>query len=197
LVGSEESHELWHGFNTDHTGLVDVVMSPGSWEVGLEVLGLGWSIESLVGSENFGSGGFGLGLSHEELTVWGTVLILTFLRVVHDHGFHEKIIGSGGEVLWGNSLVLFVERSGSVFSGLEEISSSLDHLFIGRFGVGLGFLDVLGVSWVGNGNSGGLLNGHGSEEGGNSEEVNDKAGNRNFSGSLEGDSKDAKPSPIV
>jgi hypothetical protein len=25
--GSEESHELWHGLNTDHTGFVDVVMT--------------------------------------------------------------------------------------------------------------------------------------------------------------------------
>ena len=45
LVGGEESHELWHRLNTDHTGFVDVEVSPGSWEVGLEVLGLGWSIK--------------------------------------------------------------------------------------------------------------------------------------------------------
>lgn len=37
LVGSEESHEGWHSFDTDVSGFVNVVMSPGSWEVGLHV----------------------------------------------------------------------------------------------------------------------------------------------------------------
>ncbi len=122
LVGGEESHELRDGLNTDHTGFVDIEMSPGSWEVGLEIFGLGWSIKSFVGSENFSGSGFGLGFGHEELSVWGTGSIFTFLGVVHDHGFHEEIIRSGGEVLWSNSLVLFVEWTGSVFSGLEEIT---------------------------------------------------------------------------
>jgi hypothetical protein len=76
-------------------------------------------------------------------------------------------------MLWGNSLVLLVKWSSSVFSGLEEISGGLNHLVIGGFRVRfrLGLLEVLGVSWVGNGNGGDFFDGHGTNEGGNSKGI--------------------------
>ena len=121
LVGGEESHEHWESLNTDDAGLVDVVVSPGSWEVGLEVRGELSTLESLVGGEDLSGGSLGLGLVEDEHTGWGTILILTLEGVVHDHGSHEEVIGTGGEVLWWDSLVLLVEWSSSVFSGLEPV----------------------------------------------------------------------------
>ena len=127
LVGGEESHEHWDGLNTDETGLVDVVVSPGSWEVGLHVGGELSTLESLMGGEDLSSGGLGLGFVHDEDTGWGTVLILTFEGVVHDHGSHEEVIGTSGEMFWWDSLVFLVEWAGSVFSSGEPvIISELD-----------------------------------------------------------------------
>ena len=121
LVGGEESHEHWDGLNTDETGLVDVVVSPGSWEVGLHVGGEIYTLESLVGGEDLSSGGLGLGFVHDEDTGWGTILILTLEGVVHDHGSHEEVIGTSGEMLWWDSLVLLVECASSVFSSGEPV----------------------------------------------------------------------------
>jgi len=127
LVGGEESHELWESLNTNHTGLVDVVVSPGSWEVGLEVRGELSTLESLVGAEDLSGGGLSLGFVHDENTGWGTILILTLEGVVHDHGSHEEVISTSGEMFWWNSLVLLVEWSSSVLSGSEPvIISELD-----------------------------------------------------------------------
>ena len=39
LVRGEESHELWHLNDLNHTGSVDIEVSPGLGEVGVEVLG--------------------------------------------------------------------------------------------------------------------------------------------------------------
>ena len=74
-----------------------------------------------MGGEDLSRGGLGLGFVHDEDTGWGTVLILTFEGVVHDHGSHEKVIGTSGEMGWWDSLVLLVERTGSVFSGSEPV----------------------------------------------------------------------------
>ena len=112
LVRGEESHEHWEGLNTDNTGLVDVVMSPGSWEVGVEVSSTFGSLKSLMGGEDLSGGGSGVLLVHDEDTGWGTILIFTLLGVVHDHGSHEEIVRCSGEVLWWNSLVFLVEWRG-------------------------------------------------------------------------------------
>ena len=126
LVGSEESDELWHNLNTDESNFVDIEVSPGSWEIGVKVfLNLSGG-HFLVGSENFSRGTSGLGFSHGEDTVWRSILVLSFSGVVHDHGSHEEIIGGVGELDWENSLVFFVEWSGTVVSGLEEVSSDGD-----------------------------------------------------------------------
>ena len=53
LVRSEESHELWHHFNTDVSGLVNIIMSPGSWEVGFHVFSEFGTLNALVGGEYF------------------------------------------------------------------------------------------------------------------------------------------------
>ena len=85
LVGSEESDELWKNFNTDESNFVDIEVSPGSWEIGLEVFFSFGSGHLFVGGENFSGGSSGLGFSHGEDTVWGSILVLSFSGVVHDH----------------------------------------------------------------------------------------------------------------
>ena len=142
LVRGEESHEHWHLLNSDHAGVSHIEVSPGSGEVILEVLGLLGSLKSLVGLENFSGSSSGLSLSHEELSVGGSILVLSLLGVGHDHGFHEKIIGSSGKVLRDNSLVLVVNRSGSVLSGLEELGGVVNFLLLI-----LGDLEEFLVAW--------------------------------------------------
>ena len=122
LVGGEESHELRHLVNANLTGLVHVEVSPGSWEVLGEVGGLLGSLESLVGLEDLSGGGSGGGLVHLEVSVRGSVLVLSLKGVLLDHGSHEDVVGSSGEVVWDLSLVLLVKRSGSILSGLEELT---------------------------------------------------------------------------
>ena len=129
LVGGEESHELRHNLNTDSTVLVDIEVSPGSLEVVLEIFGTGGTLETLVGSENLSGGSSGGGLGHGELTVWlaltGVLIaVLTFIGVVHDHGLHEEIIRSSGEVFWDNSLVFLVEGTGTNVLDLVEAAGS-------------------------------------------------------------------------
>ena len=70
LVGSEESHELWHLDDLEFTALGNVEVSEGSWEVGIEILLLGITGETLVGSEDLGGSGSSGGLVHHEVSVW-------------------------------------------------------------------------------------------------------------------------------
>ena len=134
LVGCEESHEDWGNFNTDGSLLVDVVVSPGSWEVFGKVILEGSSGEFLVGGKNFSGGSSGGGFSEGEYTGWLSIFGLSFSSIVGDHGSHEKIIGSSGELLWNFSFVFLIEWSGTNISGIEEISMGLDETFI--IGVG-------------------------------------------------------------
>ena len=59
MVGAEESHELWHLDDLDESGLVDIEMSPGFVEVGVDVVIEELARESLVGIENLLGGGEG------------------------------------------------------------------------------------------------------------------------------------------
>ena len=68
LVGSDESHELWHLDDLDATTLVDIEVSPGLGEVGTEVSLLGGTGESLMGLENLGCSSSGGGFGHNEST---------------------------------------------------------------------------------------------------------------------------------
>ena len=126
LVGSEESDELRKDLNTDGTSLVDIEVSPGSWEIGGKVFFSLGGGHFLVGGKNFSGGSSGLGFSHGEDTVWRSILVLSFSGVVHDHWSHEEVIRSISELDWENSLVFLVEWSGTVISGLEEVSSDGD-----------------------------------------------------------------------
>jgi hypothetical protein len=93
LVGGEESHELWHLDDFDASTLVDIEVSPGLGEVGTEVSLLGSSGESLMGLEDFGSSSSGGGLGHDEVTRWGTILVLLLVGIGLLHGSHEDVIG--------------------------------------------------------------------------------------------------------
>ena len=70
LVGSEESHEHWHLNNIELTILGDIEVSEGSWEVGIEILLLGITGETLMGLEDLRGSGSGDGLVHLEVSVW-------------------------------------------------------------------------------------------------------------------------------
>ena len=143
LVGSEESHELWHLDDIDLTILGDIEVSPGSWEVGVEVLLLGITGESLMGLEDLGSSGSGDSLVHLEVSIWRTVLVLTLESVGLAHGSHEEVIIITGEVSWDNSVValLFV---------LDGIPGVVELLGVVRLGVITSDLDVLfGIAGVG------------------------------------------------
>ena len=116
LVGSQESEEHGHGLDTDAALLVHVEVSPGSGEVGLEVLSTSLTLQTLVGGEDLGGGSAGSGLGDGEdtsgLALLGVLVAeATLIGVVHDHGLHEEVVGAGGEVLGGIALVLLVEES--------------------------------------------------------------------------------------
>merc|ERR1719263_865550 len=72
LVRAEESHELWHLDDLNESSLVDIEMSPGLAEVGVDVGSELFSRESLVGSENLLGGSEGSGLVHPEFSRWLT-----------------------------------------------------------------------------------------------------------------------------
>merc|ERR1719424_1268791 len=93
LVGAEESHELWHLDDLDASTLVDIEVSPGLGEVGVKVSLLGSSGESLMGFENLGSSSSGGGFGHDEVTRWGTVIVLLLVGISLLHGSHEDVIG--------------------------------------------------------------------------------------------------------
>ena len=152
LVGGEESHELWHLDDLDASTLVDIEVSPGLWEVGLEVGLLGGTGESLMGLEDLGGGSSGGTLGHDEDTGWGSVVSLLLVGVGLDHGSHEDIIGIGIES-WGDvSLIgtidLTVHVWGEDLTGviiIITVASEGDVLGIGvRVGLG-GLLDELDV----------------------------------------------------
>ena len=93
MVGAEESHELWHLDDLDASTLVDIEVSPGFWEVGAEVSLLGGTGESLMGLENLAGSSSGGGLGHDEVSSWGSTVILLLVGIGLLHGSHEKIIG--------------------------------------------------------------------------------------------------------
>ena len=56
LIRGEEAHELGDDLNTDAANLVDVEVSPGTGEVGSEVISESGTLEALVGAEDFSGG---------------------------------------------------------------------------------------------------------------------------------------------
>ena len=56
LIRGEEAHELGNDLNTDAANLVHVEVSPGTGEVGSEVISEGSTFEALVGAEDFSGG---------------------------------------------------------------------------------------------------------------------------------------------
>ena len=159
LVGAQESHELWHLDGLDLAGSVHVEVSPGSWEVGLEVVGSSGTGESLVGVEDLAGGGSGGTLVHPEGSVWRAILVLALESVLLDHGSHEDVIRVGGESGSGDSLVSTSTELTSL-GDVEELSGvvnfvitlDLDLLLVGgaviiRGGVRLSDLDLAGSSW--------------------------------------------------
>jgi len=143
LVGGEESHELWGLDDLDLTVLGDIEVSEGSWEVGIEILLLGITGESLMGLEDLGGSGSGDGFVHHEVTVWRSVLVLSLKSIGLDHGSHEDIVTISGEIGWDDSVVTFlivldgvpgvVELLGVV--GFTVVTGELDVLLIGGLGV--------------------------------------------------------------
>merc|ERR1719424_335136 len=93
LVGAEESHELWHLDDLDASTLVDIEVSPGLGEVGVKVSLLGSSGESLMGFENLGRSSSGGGLGHDEVTRWGSIIVLLLVSISLLHRSHEDVIG--------------------------------------------------------------------------------------------------------
>ena len=77
MVGAEESHQLWHLDDLNESGLVNIEVSPGLGEVGVEVGLEGSTAESLMGAENFGGSGSHSGLVHDEFAAWNWVLVFT------------------------------------------------------------------------------------------------------------------------
>ena len=179
LVGAEESHELWHLDDLDASTLVDIEVSPGFWEVGAEVSLLGGTGESFMGLENLAGSSSGGGLGHDEVTSWGSTVILLLVGIGLLHGSHENIIGilreSGVCFSLVRSIDLTVLVWGENLTGviiIITVASEGDVLLIGvgvRLGGLLNELNVL-VSFGGDGDSGGLLSGE-TEEGNNSEGV--------------------------
>jgi len=116
LVGAEESHHLWHLDDLNESSLVDIEVTPGLGEVGVDVVIEHLAGETLMGGENLLGGGEGRGLVHPELSTWLTtslkaVGVLNNLgslleSVLLDHRSHEDIIGVSGESGWGDSLVV-------------------------------------------------------------------------------------------
>merc|ERR1712080_298103 len=119
LIRAKESHELWHldGFNL--TGSVDVEVSPGSWEVGLEMVVSNSSSHTLVGVDNLRGSGSGGGFIHPELTVWRSILVLTFEGILFDHRSHEDVIIISGES-WGSNSGVSTTSELVVLSWLVE-----------------------------------------------------------------------------
>merc|ERR1719240_2417872 len=72
LVGAEESHELWHLDDLNESSLVDIEVSPGLGEVGVDVVVEHLAGETLVGGEDLLGGSEGRGLVHPELSTWLT-----------------------------------------------------------------------------------------------------------------------------
>ena len=115
LIRGEESHELWHLDDLNISTLVDVEVSPGLIEVGVEVRGEGWSGETLMGVEDLLGGGEGGALGHPEFSGWLTTDLGAIIEslgvgsllnsVLLDHGSHEDVIGISGESGWNDSLV--------------------------------------------------------------------------------------------
>ena len=164
-------------------------MSPGSGEVGLEVLRASSTLKSLVGSKDFSSSSSGSVLRDGEDTVWLAFLGLlvaesALIGVVHDHGLHEEVIRTSSEVLWWDSLVLLVEwASANVSWDVETVSlplvlSELDEGVVirvtarrGRVGVGRLLNSVVssGLSASVGVDGRDLLNGESADKGGDSE----------------------------
>merc|ERR1740117_101433 len=90
LVGGEESHELWHLDDLNLSTFGDIEVSEGSCEVGIEIFLLLITGETLMGSEDFRGSGSSGGLVHHEVSVWGSILVLTFESVGLDHRSHEE-----------------------------------------------------------------------------------------------------------
>ena len=126
LVGSEESHELWHLDDLNLSSSVDIEVSEGLVEVGIEVLLEGGSSESLMGGEDLGGGGLGGVVVHPENTVWLSTEGLTLDGVLLDHGSHEDIIGVGGESSGGDSSVTSINHT--IHSNGESLSGVVNWL---------------------------------------------------------------------
>ena len=195
LVRGEESHELWNDLNTDHTGFVDIEVSPGPGEVGGEVLLNITDLSALMGFENLSSGELSSLLVNPEVAI-GLAGVLDFFAcfiflanltlegVVLDHGSHEDIIITSGESNGGDSLILIELSTLSVVEWLVVVTVEHNELdwIIRRHGVsGVGLGDGVGTirldqtrvgSVIVDGSQvpdGSLGSGDGSEEGSNSE----------------------------
>jgi len=164
LVGSNKSHELWHFRDLNLSGSVNIEMSPGSWEVSLQIGGESSSLQSLVGGEDLTGGSSGGSLVHLEVSVWWSVLVLSLKSVLLDHGSHEDVVGIGGES-WGSDSLVSTFTEHVVFTWLEEFSgviniivSNLDISIGGGARFGGGVLELNGwlVWWSGVGLGGGV-----------------------------------------
>jgi hypothetical protein len=165
--------------NTNSAFLVYVEVSEGSGEVGREIVFSGGTLEALMGSENLSRSTSDGGLGHGEDTsgfAFLTILVAEFalIGVVHDHGSHEEVIITRGEVLGGNSFVFLIERTSSdLLRGVESrngltITSNLEESIIirvGRIAIGILFSSLLlSGSIFSNIDSSNLLNREGSNE---------------------------------
>jgi hypothetical protein len=135
LIRCKESNEHWHLDHLDFANLVDIEMSPGLGEIGVEVFLELITLQSLVGGEDLLSGGVGSGLGHPEFSGWGTSGVsgglwgLLLDGVAGDHGSHEDIIIVGGESWGDNSLVgLGTDHARVLWN--EEISTELNVGFV-------------------------------------------------------------------
>lgn len=147
LVGGKESHELRSLGNLNGATLVDIEVAPGlsevSFEIGLECI----TSETLVGSKDFLGGALSTSLIEEEvasrLAFVGLLAIFVFLAgfllnsVGFDHGSHENVIITGGEVSREDSGVFGIIIILGLPSVVETIAGDLDLSIIVKGNLGV------------------------------------------------------------
>ena len=129
LVRAEESHELWHLDDLNLSSPVNVEVSPGLGEVGVEVVLEISSGLALMGLEDLSRGSSGGGFVEPEVSGWGSVLVLLLESVLLDHGSHEDVVRIGGESGWGDSIVSALSGH-LVLSWDEEFTGVIDLLVV-------------------------------------------------------------------